>query len=209
MPFEKRFGVDEAGKGPVFGPMVVSGVSCNVSKLPEGIDDSKNLSPSTRRALYNKIQKVKNINIHTVYVMPEKIDSSNKNLNELTVKAFSEVINEIASEDESGIVDAADSDEERFKNNILSNLDKNVLINSKHKADESNPIVGAASIIAKVERDKYMANLAEEYGDVGSGYPSDPTTQKYLEQYVLENNALPPFARKSWSTCEKVLRKTA
>jgi ribonuclease HII len=65
--------------------------------------------------------------------------------------------------------------------------------------------VGAASIIAKVERDTHVDALADEYGDVGSGYPSDPTTREFLASYVAAHDQLPACARSSWSTCEDVL----
>jgi ribonuclease HII len=78
-------------------------------------------------------------------------------------------------------------------------------LRAEHRADETYLLVGAASIVAKVARDAHVAALAEQYGDVGSGYPSDPATRAFLADYVAEHGELPPCARKSWSTCDDVL----
>jgi ribonuclease HII len=60
--------------------------------------------------------------------------------------------------------------------------------------------VGAASIVAKVLRDRAIADLAREHGAIGSGYPSDPATIAYMREYLKERRTLPPFARRSWAT---------
>jgi ribonuclease HII len=78
-------------------------------------------------------------------------------------------------------------------------------VESRHGADESDVVVGAASIVAKVDRDAAVAALAEEYGEVGSGYPSDPTTREFLREYVAETGDLPACARRSWQTCADLL----
>ena len=84
---------------------------------------------------------------------------------------------------------------------------QSIKIISENKADSNYVVVGAASIIAKVTRDNEIEKLAKKYGDFGSGYPADPNTQKYLEDYVKENKRLPPFSRIFWKTCENVLKK--
>ena len=75
-----------------------------------------------------------------------------------------------------------------------------VKIISEHKADINYPVVSAASVIAKVERDAEIKKLSEKFGDVGSGYPHDDETIAFLRKYLLKYNELPPFARKSWET---------
>jgi ribonuclease HII len=65
--------------------------------------------------------------------------------------------------------------------------------------------VAAASIVAKVERDRHVDDLRAEYGEVGSGYPSDPTTRTFLRDYVRDHGELPACARTSWKTCDDVL----
>jgi ribonuclease HII len=78
-------------------------------------------------------------------------------------------------------------------------------VHAEHSADGTYPIVAAASIVAKVERDRRVEELRDEYGDVGSGYPSDPTTRAFLREYVREHGRLPACARASWKTCDDVL----
>ncbi len=204
----RRFGVDEAGKGPVFGPMVVAAVSCNVATLPTGIRDSKQLSPSHRRGLATKLREHEDVNIATRQISAAEIDLREENMNELTVEAFADVIDQLATRGLAGTVDAADSNTERFKNHITEQTETSVVLTSEHGADESDPVVGAASIIAKVERDAAIEELAEKYGEIGSGYPSDPTTREYLTAYVEEHGRAPPFARHSWSTCQDALENT-
>jgi len=78
-------------------------------------------------------------------------------------------------------------------------------VRGEHGADETYPVVGAASIVAKVERDAHVDRLAAEYGEVGSGYPGDPATREFLEAYVAEHEALPPCARATWKTSRDAL----
>jgi ribonuclease HII len=101
-------------------------------------------------------------------------------------------------------VDASDVLEERFKQHILECLPFKVDIVSEHKADRNYVAVSAASIIAKVERDKEIALLGQVYGDFGSGYPSDPRTMDFLESLMKKDDKYPEFIRKSWKPAKKV-----
>lgn len=201
----RRFGVDEAGKGPVFGPMVVAAVAGDVATLPTGIRDSKRLSAAKRRGLARELRNRDAVDIATYHISPDRIDSDEQNMNELTVESFATVIDEVADTGMGGKVDASDTDADRFGCHIESQLDTTVILASEHGADDSDPLVGAASIIAKVERDARIEELAEEYGDIGSGYPSDATTREFLTEYVDTHGDVPPFARRSWSTCQDAL----
>jgi len=78
-------------------------------------------------------------------------------------------------------------------------------VTAEHGADDEYDLVAAASVVAKVARDAHVETLAEEYGDVGSGYPSDPTTREFLEGYVGEHGELPDCARASWQTSRDAL----
>ena len=78
-------------------------------------------------------------------------------------------------------VDAADVLEKRFGNHISECLRCKTKIVSEHKADRTYPIVSAASIIAKVERDGEIAKLRVKYGDFGSGYLTDEKTMVFLK----------------------------
>jgi ribonuclease HII len=78
---------------------------------------------------------------------------------------------------------------------------------SEHHADEKYAVVSAASIVAKVIRDREIEKLARTYGEIGSGYPSDPVTIRWLSGYIGENPRPPPIARRSWKTVSALLAK--
>jgi ribonuclease HII len=90
---------------------------------------------------------------------------------------------------------------------VKSHLDQECEIVSEHHADSTYRIVSAASIIAKVARDKEITKLAKKYGEIGSGYPSDPTTITYLSRYIDEHKVPPLIARKSWKTVTAMIGK--
>ena len=108
-------------------------------------------------------------------------------------------------------VDAADVNDKRFGEDILSRISKKPEIISKHKADDIYPIVGAASIIAKTRRDQEIHNIASKLEKkinlpLGSGYPADPLTKKFLSSWLDEFGELPPNVRHSWKTCQKLIQ---
>ena len=199
-------GVDEAGKGPVMGPMVVAAVSVENAKLIEnlGFKDSKLLSSQRRLELFNLIKQNYSYEIEVINV--EKIDEYRvKNqLNLLNRKAFEKVISRLNPK--VAYVDAADVNEERFGREIKVNLtnpnDTDVI--SMHKADSMIPVVAAASIIAKQTRELEIKKLKKEIGDFGSGYPSDERTIKFLKSYFHDNSRWPPGTRKSWKTIKRI-----
>jgi ribonuclease HII len=120
------------------------------------------------------------------------------------VKAFASTAKKLAPE--SLYLDAADVKAERFGISVgnLSGLSElGCKIYSEHKADERYTIVGAASILAKVERDRAIEKLHEVHGDFGSGYPSDPKSIRYLQDLLEEKKELPSFIRKSWKSVSK------
>ena len=100
-------------------------------------------------------------------------------------------------------VDASDVLEERFRNHILECMPFRVVVVSEHRADRNYAVVSAASIIAKVERDEEIARLANTYGDLGSGYPSDPKTSAFLKECCERMSEYPDFVRKSWRPARK------
>jgi ribonuclease HII len=108
-------------------------------------------------------------------------------------------------------VDAVDVKEERFGRDILSHLSYKPQMISEHKADVNYPIVGAASILAKVTRDEHVRRIAQELEPklnlpLGSGYPADPVTKKFLQTWVSRFGSLPPHVRTSWETCQKLIK---
>ncbi len=205
-----RVGVDEAGKGPVFGSMFAAAVYVTErSHLPDGIADSKRLSPTRREELAATIRADDRIRIGVAEVPTARIDDPATDMNALTVDAHARAIDDAvdgrADEAVRGLCDACDTDADRFARRVADACRTDVDIEARHGADDDSQLVGAASIVAKVERDAHVAAIAAEYGDVGSGYPGDRTTREFLERYVADHGELPPFARRSWSTCDDVL----
>ena len=200
-------------RGPVIGPLVVAGVTLpNDKRLIElRVKDSKKVSPKRRVRLSEKI-KIMAIDYELVIIPAKDIDDMRKvmTLNEIEVNAFSRVIKKLKPD--ICYVDSVDVNEERFKNDILSNLSFKPEIISKHKADDIYPIVGAASILAKTRRDEEVAKIAEKLEmkinlPLGSGYPADPLTQKFLKVWYEKYGKLPPNIRKSWKTTQNFIKE--
>ena len=203
-------GVDEAGRGPVIGPIVVAALGIPESEINEltdmGVNDSKVLSPSKRMEIRNKILQRDGWEHHIISFSAEQIDRAmeHENLNSIEVRLFAQAIEGIGSHKVSKLVlDACDVDEARFGRNVSSKLQKfgtNSELISEHKADARHLIVGAASILAKVHRDLEVERIASECGlDIGSGYPSDPKTKASLTSLIsgkIPHNDL----RWSWAT---------
>lgn len=196
-------GVDEAGRGPVLGSMFVAAVSAPRSVIPDPVDDSKRLSPERRRELAGRLDGDNRVAIGIVEVLPERIDA--EHLTDLTVEAHAEALERIADSGAVAVCDAADVDEDRFARRVAEALDEDVEVAAAHQADETDSLVGAASIVAKEAREAHVASLASEFGEVGSGYPSDPTTRAFLREYVRDRGDLPPCARRSWRTSRDVI----
>jgi len=203
-------GVDDAGRGSVVGPLVIAGILIKEEDLPGliqlGVKDSKLLSPHRRETLAVEIKRIVE-KYSLIKLSPREIDEVVENgkklhrLNRLEAQAMAKVI-EVLKPD-IAYVDASDVIEERFKQHILECLPFQVKIVSEHKADKTYPVVSAASIIAKVERDKEIAELAKKYGDFGSGYPSDQRTVNFLQQCLEKWKEYPNDIRKSWKPAKK------
>jgi ribonuclease HII len=202
-------GVDEAGRGPVIGPLVVCGAHMDQRSLSQiesmGLKDSKKLSPKKREAFATALKEM--LKFELIVLPTEAIDArvgSEKNLNVLEVNCFADAIRAVKP----GIayVDACDVNAERFGFNIRRSLDFDLKIVSCHEADNKYPIVMAASIIAKVHRDSLIAEISEALGeDVGSGYPNDPVTIEFLRSYYTKHRKMPDCARKTWKTTGTII----
>jgi ribonuclease HII len=126
-------------------------------------------------------------------------------LNRLEAHAMAKVIETLKPD--IAYVDASDVLAERFKEHIAEKLPFKVKIVSEHKADATYPVVSAASIIAKVERDRAVQELTKKYGDMGAGYPSDPRTIRFLENWITKYGLYPDFVRKSWKPAKRLKRE--
>ncbi|RLG21078.1 ribonuclease HII [Candidatus Micrarchaeota archaeon] len=198
-------GIDEAGRGPVVGPMVIAGVlleKASERKLKRlGVRDSKMLSPARRRELRKKILD-EAVEFHCISISPHRIDSRKVSLNELEAQVIAELLKKFRHRIDHIYIDLPDPSAESFINRIKKYIDVKSKITAEHKADLKYPVVGAASIIAKTERDKRIKEYEKKYGKIGSGYPSDPRTIKFLKK-----NINLPIIRKSWSTTQRLKEK--
>jgi ribonuclease HII len=185
--------------------MFVACVVADSTVLPAAIDDSKRLSPDRRETLAADLRADERVSVAVVEVTPAAIDDSSTDMNALTVAAGADAIDRVAEDGLSGVVDACDTDAARFGRRVAAVTDMDIDIKAEHGADEEYPIVGAASIVAKVARDAHVSELADEHGALGSGYPGDSRTREFLREYVGEHGDLPPFARASWRTSQDVL----
>ena len=200
-------GIDEAGRGPMLGPLVIAGVLATSSQIRQlkkyGVRDSKKLTPIMREKLYKKIISTVD-NYYIVRIPPKVIDSSVKNhsLNHLEAKYMAKII--LKLKPKVTFVDSCDPNTRRFGKEI-SQLSMNSKIKSYHKADSKFTIVAAASILAKVSRDRVISRLKKKY-EIGSGYPSDQKTVNFVRKSVKKND-VPIFVRKSWKPVQMLMQK--
>ena len=211
-PSEPQVGTDEAGKGPVLGPMVAAAIRARPDAIPDGVDDSKRLSEAKRESIAAALREGEDVEIGVAVVPTDRIDDSGTDMNSLTVAAHAEAIGAVATERDRVVADAGDVDAARFARRVGDGVSErggaSVDIHAEHGADVTHPLVAAASVVAKVERDARIDALDDDYpdrGPVGSGYPSDPVTREFLRRYVGDTGELPDCARASWATADDVL----
>lgn len=199
-------GIDEAGRGSVLGPLVIAGVIIpeNMHSVLErmGVKDSKRLTRSRRHILSRKLMKM--FDYETVIISASEIDqlrADDVNLNEIERLGMEKII--LKCNADKVIVDAVDIKADRFQEVISKSTGANVI--AEHKADDNYIEVSAASIIAKQTRDELIGQLNKDYrkmGGIGSGYPSDPKTKKFLANFTYDE--MPDFVRKSWATVQNM-----
>ncbi len=207
----KICGIDEAGKGPVIGPMIIVGAMTDersIERLKEaGVKDSKLLSPKRREEIYKKITKF--LKYKVVKLTPKKIDTyvKDNHLNELEAVKICEIINDLNPD--VAIIDCPSPNKKAFKEFVYERIkNKKIKLIVEHKADYKYEIVGAASIIAKVTRDKEVRSIEKKYKiSVGSGYPSDPRTAEFIKENWNREDISNIF-RKSWQTWRRLKEKS-
>jgi ribonuclease HII len=207
-------GIDDSGRGPLVGPMILAG--CLITEETEkefrrlGVKDSKQLTRK-RRAFLESIIKEKAVAFSIQVIHASEIDNKNHegvNLNDVEAEMASKIINEINKAPNANnrkikvVLDCPSTNRLKWRDTVRLNVDNlsNLEIVCEHKADRNHVSVSAASILAKEERERQMAILKEKYGDdIGSGYSSDPKTKKFLEKNIkkLDNHGI---FRKSWKT---------
>jgi ribonuclease HII len=216
---EFKLGIDDAGRGPVIGPMILAG--CLVDEATEkefkklGIKDSKELTPK-RREFLAAIIREKAETFEIVMAYPNEIDeklNTGTNLNHLEAIKMAEIINKINKGYKriKVIIDCPSVGIAKWADLLKTKIDNlsNLEINCEHKADKNHISVSAASILAKSAREKEMDNLKKIYGtEIGSGYTSDPSTIKFLENNAQKHENSGIF-RKTWKTWEVAMAKVS
>ena len=175
-----------------------------------GVKDSKLLSREAREELFERIrEEVTDFRIEMIE--PDAIDhalrDSSLNLNWLEAETSARMISELRPS--TVIVDCPSVNIENYTHYFASRLSEGVRsslhIVMEHKADMRHIVVAAASIIAKVIRDRSIDNIKKEIGhDFGSGYTSDERTQKFLLKYHAE---FPHIFRKEWKSYKTAVEK--
>jgi ribonuclease HII len=198
-------GIDEAGRGPVIGPMVMAGVLIEKSDIPKlkalGVKDSKLLTKEKREFLFTKIKStVKSYKI--IIISPQEIDkaleSENLNLNWLEAHKSAEIINKLKPD--KAILDCPSNNIKAYRDYVKNLLKHKTELVVEHKADVNYLESGAASILAKVTRDKEIEKIQKKYGNCGPGYPSNEITQKFLKENWEKH---PEIFRKTWSSYKR------
>ena len=186
--------------------MVVAGIGVSSEeRLSDlGVRDSKLLAPKERERLYTQIRK--RCKIATVTIDAQEIDviRNEMTMNACVARAHAQVIAKLSPS--RAYVDACDVNCLRYAEMVKAHhLFTGCEIISEHHADEKFIVVSAASIVAKVVRDRAIVKLGKEFGEIGSGYPSDPLTIQWLTGYIREHPSPPPIARRSWKTVGTLL----
>jgi len=208
-------GIDEAGRGPIIGPLVMAGILIkekDIEKLEKiKVRDSKLLTKEQREEFFEKIKKIV-LDFRIKILEPDVIDaalkSSSLNLNWLEANTSAEIVEELKPD--KAIIDCPSNNigayREYFINKIKEELRDKVEIVMEHRADLNYVVVAAASIIAKVIRDREIEKIKQKYAiEFGSGYPSDPLTVEFLKQNY---DKYPDIFRKTWVSYKRLASKS-
>ena len=203
----KILGLDEAGRGCVLGPLVVGAYCCEADNLEAlaatGATDSKALSARKRETILAKLPPLGETRL--VAVTPAQIDAGN--INRLEEQAFLDHIRHFKPDMVYLDAPVHPRGIPKLKARLVETLAAEGLSPKwviEPKADANYPVVGAASIVAKVHRDAEIARL----GPVGSGYPSDPVTRRWIQGFLKSGTPLPDCVRKRWGTIENLRQQT-
>jgi ribonuclease HII len=203
-------GLDEAGRGSLVGPLVLGGFLTReetLSRLPEiGVADSKLLAPGAREQVFRLLPSVGRR--YAIEVPPSTVDRYVRRgrLNRLEAECFAQIVRR--ARPTTVFVDACDPVAERFGRHIHGLSGSICMVHASHRADAEIPVVGAASIVAKVRRDRAVGRLHRELGqDFGSGYPSDERTVTFVREALQRASHDPSWLRSSWATTERLKRE--
>lgn len=203
-------GIDEAGRGCVIGPMVIA--AAQIGPMEEyslkqmGVKDSKLLEPKKREQLYLKIKQV--CKIKKIIIEAEELDKMMEkySLNEIEAIKIAKLM-ESFEDAKKAYIDSPDSVPANFAKRIRRYTKKEIEIVSENKADRNYPIVAAASIVAKVNRDAQIEMIKKEIGyDFNSGYTSDEKTIEFLKKHGDDEN-VQKYLRHKWATLKRLNQK--
>jgi ribonuclease HII len=198
-----RIGVDEAGRGPVVGPLCVAAVYWDDVEWPESLAlrDSKKMSAEQREKAYERITARLP---HAISMVPPwLIGHSSRALPRLEAEEIAKMLGRFP--DGELICDRLSTGEAIHE--FLRDRCPGRECRFESEADDRYPPVSAASVLAKVTRDRAMDRLADDWGTIGSGYPSDARTREWLTEWYRDNRAWPPIVRTSWSTTRDIERE--
>ena len=203
-------GVDEAGRGSVLGPLVVGAVYVEDDDFLKdiGVWDSKKLTPKSRERMYDRIV-AEACDYSIVIASAEEIDDrrTRMSLNYVELEMFREAVSKVPVI--RVYADCPDVNEMSFSSSLSVRLN-NITVIGRHKADDTYPVVSAASIVAKVTRDRMIDDISKEFGvDIGSGYPSDQQTMDFIKGWIRKNGVSPKHTRNSWEPVRKLLSVSA
>ncbi len=209
---EYLIGIDDAGRGPVIGPMALAGIIIEKDKEEElkelGAKDSKLLAPAKRRHLARQIKAT--YRYHVEQSSPKEIDDCD-NLNNLEAVKAAMIINKLVEGvigEIEAIIDCPSVNTTEWAAYVKKLvINQKIKIRAEHKADFNYPIVSAASIIAKETREEEIDSLRKKLNaKFGSGYPSDPQTIEFIK-INYKNPKFESIIRHSWETVKKLHEK--
>lgn len=203
-------GVDEAGRGSVMGPLVVGAVYVEDDSFLKdiGVRDSKKLTPKSRERMYDRII-AEACDYSVIIASAADVDERREkmSLNEVELEMFREAVSKCQVS--RVYADCPDVNEMAFSSALSIRLN-NITVIGRHKADDTYPVVSAASIVAKVTRDRMIEDISREFGtDIGSGYPSDQKTMDFIKEWIKKNGVSPKHTRNSWEPVRKLLSVSA
>ena len=181
-------GVDEVGRGPLAGPVTAAAVMFNAKSKINKIDDSKKLSPGQREELFNQI--ISNSKFAIGFATVGEIDKLN--ILKASLLAMKRSVESLKEKNATILIDGKFSFDSANKN-----------IKTFIKGDQLYPSIAAASIVAKVVRDRYMTILSKKYQNYGWEQNAGYGTNKHIQ--ALKIHGITPFHRKSFAPVHNIL----